>query len=406
MGAFSCKTILSFYKKSDSLKRVYLQAIIDGEPVRVALNFYCRDDQWDRKGIGRVKANHPNATDYNTEILQAIAKANKIASQFRQKEKALTPAQFIEAYENPADELNLIKYLQSQLDLKKPELSENTIKQHNTVINKVKEFNKNLRFGDLNPEMMQRFKNTLSKADLKQSTINKVLKILKQYLSEARKKGKEFEDPFKIMKIREFKSNRLSLTEDELKKIEKYYDGPECTPSHKKLLRYFLFSCYTGLRISDVHEITWANVYDDLLTYLPVKTKKKGEPVIVPLLAEKKYLPEFQPGNNPIFETYSDPVTNRYLKEVAADLGIKKNVTFHTARHTFATLMAEGGHIVETQKMLGHGDIKTTMGYVHASNKSIITAKKKRFSEKKDPNTLEGKDLKPENTNRQSSAPR
>jgi len=64
---------------------------------------------------------------------------------------------------------------------------------------------------------------------------------------------------------------------------------------------------------------------------------------------------------------------------MAQDVEIKKNVTFHTARHTFGTMMAEDGHLVETQRMMGHGDIKTTMEYQHASVKTLIDAKHKRF---------------------------
>lgn len=401
MSAFNVKMILGFYKKQDGARRVYLQAIIERRPVRIPLDFYLKESHFDKKGTGRVKASHPNADDYNAEFLQAIAKANTIASQFRQKSKALSESLFTKEFTNPSDEMNLIKYLKRELELKGPDLSPNTIKQHNTVLNKLEAFNKVLRFGDINPEMMQRFKNSLKKEELKPSTINKILKIVKQYLIEARKKGHEFEDPFKIIKLKTFKSNRIGLSENELKKLEEYYESNECTPSHKKLLRYFIFSCYTGLRISDVGRITWNNIYDDLLSYIPEKTKSKGEPVIVPITKEKKYLPEFKPGNVLVFDKFSDQVTNRYLKKIAAHLGIKKTITFHTSRHTFGTLMAEGGHIVETQRMMGHGDIKTTMGYVHASNKSVINAKNLRFSENNEPNNLTAKD-KAQNLNQKT----
>jgi site-specific recombinase XerD len=77
---------------------------------------------------------------------------------------------------------------------------------------------------------------------------------------------------------------------------------------------------------------------------------------------------------------FADQVVNRYLKRIAMLLDIQKKVTYHTSRHTFGTLMSETGHLAETQKMMGHSNIKTSMSYVHTSNKNLIEAKKKMFS--------------------------
>lgn len=77
---------------------------------------------------------------------------------------------------------------------------------------------------------------------------------------------------------------------------------------------------------------------------------------------------------------FADQVVNRYLKRIAMLLDIQKKVTYHTSRHTFGTLMSETGHLAETQKMMGHSNIKTSMSYVHTNNKNLIEAKKKMFS--------------------------
>jgi len=376
---FSCKIVLSDYARRDGMKLVYLQAIIDRAAARVSMDFYINEKYFDAKGQGSVKSSHPNADTYNTELQMAIAKAQHVASQFRIKNKRITADLFRSEFINPSDEVDVIRYIEKELELRIPELAPNTVKQHNTVINKLKAFQKVIKFIDVSPEMMQKFKNHLKKEKLSDPSINKLLRIVKQYLSDAARKGHEFQDPFVSIKIKSFKSNRLALSERELNSIDEYYQKDDTIESHKKLLRYFLFSCYTGLRISDIAKITWNNIHDDLLVYTPTKTKSKGETVTVPITREKKYLPEFKAGNKPVFETFSDPVSNRYLKKVAEKLKITKNITFHTSRHTFGTLMAEGGHLTETQKMMGHSDIKTTMGYIHTSNKSVIDAKHKRF---------------------------
>lgn len=70
-----------------------------------------------------------------------------------------------------------------------------------------------------------------------------------------------------------------------------------------------------------------------------------------------------------MFETVSDQVTNRTLKEIAANAGIRKNLTTHVARHTFATqFLRKGGHVEVLQKLMGHEKIATTLEYTHVDD--------------------------------------
>lgn len=387
---FSAKISLGRHLKEDGTRCVYLIAIIDRMMTRVPLGFYLEEKFFDTKNR-RVKSSHPNADTYNMELVMALTKANNIGSKFRIQGKRLTTSSFRNEYLNPPDEIDVLKYMRRELSLR-TDFEENTVKSHNTVINKLEQFQKRIPFADIDHNFIQRFKNFMIKAENKTSSIDKVLKVVKHYLDDARKKGTNVEDPFKHIKIKTHKSNRMSLSEAEVLRLDAYYESNSCSSPHKKLLRYFLFSCYTGLRISDIARITWNNIHDDLLIYIPYKTKNSNLQVTVPLTLEKKYLPEFRPGKEPIFDTFSDPVSNRYLKEIiqVESVSIKRNITYHTARHTFASLMAEGGHLPETQKMLGHGNIKTTMEYVHTNTKALIEAKTKRFknTEKESPSNL------------------
>jgi len=291
---FSCKIILAPYAKRDGSRSVCLQAIIDRKAARIPLGFYLEEKYFD--GKNEVRSSHPNHDNLNIEIATAIAHATNVASLFRQQRKALTPLLFKNEFMHPAGEIDLIKFIRAELDLRSPDLALNTIKQHNTVINKLSEFRKVIRFGDLSPDLMQHFKNELRKKN-QGSTVNKLLKIVKQYLSDARKKGHAFEDPFKLIKIKTFRSTRTALSEKELQRLEDYFQKKDCPAGHKKVLRYFLFSCYTGLRISDIGLVTWDNISDDLLTYVPQKTKDKL--VTVPLTREKNICRPSERGSCP-----------------------------------------------------------------------------------------------------------
>ncbi|HEY3406460.1 MAG TPA: site-specific integrase [Ohtaekwangia sp.] len=380
--SFSCKIVLSEYTKENGMRMVYLQAIIDRQRALVPLGFYIQPDSFDgRRQV--VKPSHPNAKDYEAEMLNAVAKANTIASKFRQRDQLLTPEDFRNHFNDPTDRMDLIKFVESELEGKKNQIATNTHKQHVTVINKLKDFRKKgINFNHVTPELMQSFRNYLIEKGNGSATIEKIMKIVKHYLRDARVKGiavKDFE-----MKIRTFKSHRNALTEEEVFRILQYYNKPDSPVNHKKVLRYFLFSCYTGLRISDINVITWASVHDNMLIYTPQKTKFKNEEVKVPLLPiDRKFLPAYTHDREKIFDTYAEPVTNRLLKEIASQCKIKKKLTYHTSRHTFGSLMAEGGDVVAIQRMMGHSDIKTTMGYVHTNEKQLIKAKQQRFGRAK-----------------------
>lgn len=386
--SFSCKIVLGDYEKQDGMRLVYLQAYIDRKRATVPLKFYLQEKLFDQRGQC-VRPQHPNASTYNKELQVAIAKGNTIASNFRLENKTLTPHLFRIEYENPTGELDLIKFLKRTLELRRPTLAINTYRQHLTVVNKLTSFSifkgsthPRIRFADINAELIQEFKNFLIKKENGASTVSKLLKIVKQYLNEARIQDIKVADPFKVIKIKNFKSNRTSLSQKELDRLIKYYEKSDCPRSHKKLLRYFIFSCYTGLRISDIGVVTWNNIHDDVLIFIPTKTKSSNKFTRVPLLdRDKKFLPEYLPDSKPIFETFSFPVSNRYLKDIAVlkEVDIRKKITYHTSRHTFGSLFAEGGNIQALQEMMGHGSITTTMGYVHSSTKSLVDAKKKRF---------------------------
>lgn len=373
--SFSTKIVLAKHTKGDGTRRVYLRAIIDRKPAPVPLDFYVNEKDFDARGQC-IRPTHPNANTYNKEILKKVTEANNIASRFRLEDKQLTPRIFKEEFKHPTTAMDLIRFIREELELKRPTIAESTWKNHNTLINKLSFIRSYIRFGDVNVELVQKLRNKLIKDGNKASTVNNLLKIFKGYLKSARAKGYKVEDPFKAIKIKTFRSNRVGLSLSEVQALERYYDRADCSPTHRKLLRYFLFSCYTGVRISDIGMITWNNIHNDVLMFVPQKTRKDDRLVIVPLLEhDKKFLPEYRPGA--IFDTYSSQVSNRYLKKIAAAVGIKKHITYHTSRHTFASLFAEGGDIQALQRMLGHGSIRTTMEYAKLSTKALIQAKKR-----------------------------
>jgi len=132
--------------------------------------------------------------------------------------------------------------------------------------------------------------------------------------------------------------------------------------------RVFLFGCLTGLRISDMMKLTWSEInYTDEIGYHIIYTQKKTLQNELLQINQQAMdlLGERQDDEFKVFEglIYSD-TKNRLLKNWALDAGVRKNVTFHIARHTFATLqLTMGTDIYTVSKLLGHRKITTTQIY-------------------------------------------
>lgn len=141
----------------------------------------------------------------------------------------------------------------------------------------------------------------------------------------------------------------------------------------------YLFSCYTGLRFSDVKGLTWERIREvnneTMLIYIQQKTKKQEYlPLAKPaldLLAGRKRTKD----NDLIFDLPLNNKANERLKRIATAAGIDdKKVTFHTARHTAATMLLSLGVPIEVvSKILGHADIRTTQIYAKVLAEQVKT---------------------------------
>lgn len=181
-------------------------------------------------------------------------------------------------------------------------------------------------------------------------------------------------NPFKQIKP-ENKPKKLTtevcyLTIDEMNALA---DTP-CL--HPNIKNGFLFSCFSGLRFSDVKGLTWGKLQKDNSgnTFINYVQKKTDKQEYLPIGKEAvKYLPERGGAKDdyPVFNFPSGGYVNMQLRQWAFTAGIKKRVSFHTARHTHATLLLSLEVPIETvSKLLGHSDIKTTQIYAKVIDKS------------------------------------
>ena len=169
-------------------------------------------------------------------------------------------------------------------------------------------------------------------------------------------------------KIHKTESKREYMTIDELRSLI-------ATPMKNEAVKSaYLFSCFCGLRISDIKGLKWGNVSCDNGQYrLEIVMQKTKEPIYLPLSQEAlRWMPERggKTAEDNVFDIPAAEYINKIIKPWAKEAGIIKHFTFHTARHTFATMMLTlGADLYTTSKLLGHTDVRITQIYAKIINR-------------------------------------
>lgn len=224
---------------------------------------------------------------------------------------------------------------------------------------------------------------------LKANSATKTLKFFKTVIIFAQKSGKMTHDPFMNFRFQAEKVDRGFLTDEEIQcMMKKTFDIPRL----EQVRDIFIFSCFSGLAYIDMVNLTEDNIVVlDGKKWIIVNRHKTNVPsnillLDIPLMIIDKYKGKDNSGR--LLPIISNQKMNAYLKEIADVCGIKKRLTCHLARHTFATMTLSKGVPIETvSKMLGHTNIKTTQIYARITNKKIesdmmvLAAKLDKFNE-------------------------
>ena len=210
------------------------------------------------------------------------------------------------------------------------------------------------------------------------STAQKRYQCLRFALSEAQREGVIITNPCDLLadadKIKVPESTRAYLTIEELKTLEAIPTASEGTR------RAYLFMCYCGLRISDVLRLRWADIDTQGEPWtIAIRQQKTQTPLYLPLSDKaREFLPQQGEAapSDPVFASLpTEPAMNRTLKLWAKRAGIEKNVTLHTARHTYATtLLTKGADLYTVSKLLGHSEVATTQIYAKIVDKKKVDA--------------------------------
>jgi len=208
----------------------------------------------------------------------------------------------------------------------------------------------------------------------KENTTAKFLQRFRTIIIMAKNNGWIHVDPFANYKIRFKKTDRGYLTQEE---VDIIMQKEFATERLERVRDIFIFSCLTGLAYIDVKNLRTNNIrtsFDGGL-WVMGKREKTGVSYNVPLLDIPKRIIEKYSGklpDNKVLPVMSNQKMNEYLKEIGTICGIDKGLSYHLARHTFATLtLTKGVSIESVSKMLGHTNIKTTQIYARITDVKV-----------------------------------
>ena len=370
-----------FFVNEKTVKRngttaIYAIVHIENKTLKINTEVSVSLNQWDKIN-GRIMGNDKDTKDSNLTIDRCLAAINEIFVRYRLQSKKLTADLFLREYHNPTHYVDFYVWLDKKISerIQNKEIGHVSGKHHRVLQNKLKEFKSELSFAEIDLNFITSFRNwcRISKNN-NANTIHKTFGYFKAYLNIAKREEIISINPLENFPLRRIEVQRSYLTENQLIKFAEIYKSGEIPENLQNTLRHFLFMCYTGLRISDFRRIKKENADENTLSFVPHKTNsRKLLEIHVPLINQAQVLiADENSDTDYIFNPISDQKMNSHLKNIAGIAGIKKKITNHTARHTFASIFLEKtSDLVTLQRLLGHSDIKETMIYVHTSKTKI-----------------------------------
>ena len=258
---------------------------------------------------------------------------------------------------------SFIAFFEDFIETKRATTSKSNYENYVSIGNYVKAFaGEKCTFANIDEHFCRKFKDFLLKQErISGNTASSYFDKFKYIIREAYKQKMLRGNPAEgIKSIKTVAPRREFLSLDELRALAS-------TPFHyEDLRRACLFASLTGLRYSDIENLTWSAVQSsgDGKYFIRFRQKKTKENEVMPLSADAFSLIGERVGNaEKIFKDLKYYQT-KYIADWILKAGITRKITFHCFRHTFATLqMTFGTEIYTVQKLLGHKNIQTTQIY-------------------------------------------
>ncbi|MDD4405265.1 MAG: site-specific integrase [Parabacteroides sp.] len=379
-----------FYAKRNAVKAngkmpIMGRITVNGEAVQFGAKVEVNPKIWDTKS-GKAVGKTQEVIELNGILESIKATMTKIYRELQERERTVTPERIKNIFfgvevkqqmlldlfkKHNEDVEKLIGISKSKATYQKYEVT----RKHLTNFIKEKYNRSDIGLKEIDYLFISDFEvYLLTICGCNPNTTAKFMQFFKRIVIIAKNNGWLITDPFSNYKIRIKKVDRGYLLQEE---VEAIMAKKFSTKRLEQVRDIFVFSCFCGLAYIDVKKLRKENIrisFDGNL-WIMGKREKTDVPFSIPLLDIPKKILEKYDGtlpDNRILPVPSNQKMNAYLKEIGALCGIDRDLTFHLARHTFATLtLSKGVSIESVSKMLGHTNIRTTQIYARITDSKI-----------------------------------
>ncbi|ASV29291.1 site-specific integrase [Maribacter cobaltidurans] len=383
-----------FYLKGKHFEKdvkvpIYLRLTVNGQRSELSISRKVDPEKWNTR-TGKMRGTNLEANELNSYLDAVRNKINKIHARLVDEGRPFNSSDIKNLYVGKGEKIKMLVQLFEEHNLQMEKLvgvefALGTWKRYHTTKKHVKEFLRteyrkdDVPVRDVNLRFIKGFEYFLkiTKACNHNSAL-KYVNNFKKIIRMAVANDWISKDPFYNYKVQFKTVERDFLSKEELQDLkEKEIDGDRLNVVRDM----FVFCCYTGLSYIDVQKLNQDNIVrhiDGSLWIQAERTKTKSKLGIPILLTAEAILEKYKDhpkvvNGKCVLPVLSNQKSNAYLKEIANLCGIKKNLTTHLARHTFATTvtLSNGVPIETVGKMLGHKNLRTTQHYAKIISKKV-----------------------------------
>jgi len=394
--AYSIKLVQKYLRsKPPQVAPIYIRVIYNRQFFHGLVKKSIKVNDWD-DGNERVKKSHPSVTSLNNYLHKRKMDVEKIMMELDTKYKLIPKSLIIDAVKRKENPTDFMLYFNNHLRTLEKTDRIGTYKKDRVVYHKLNEWlgKSKLNFHDINQKFLAAFEEYLrNKFGNCQSTIHNNMKVLRKLYNQAINEGIMVNDQnlFRKYKLKRGRKKEIVFLSDE--ELERLWQLDLSDKPKDKLHRdMFVFACEAGgLRVSDVILLKWKNIEGgkviinshktDILTSVwltrlsstIVKNydeliKDQNDYVFPVLDKRKKYNPKelFSQIN------INTVLINKTLNHIRLKAQIKKHLSFHVSRHTFAVRgILKGINIKALQQLMGHSNIGMTAQYLDIANPEL-----------------------------------
>ena len=385
-------SVIFIQKKNNSYSiegSIYLRVTINGKRLEISIKKSCPFNDWDGKA-GRISSKTEEAKQTNSLIDTIYRRAFKVYEELINEGKPISTDTFKNKYLGTEERGKTILVIHQQHNSQVNELigreyAAGTAERYATSLRHLQNFIiwrykvKDKPINEINHSFIMDYEHYLR--TVRKCATNSAVKYVKNFKKIIRiclASGWIDKDPFVNYKSKVKQVERAYLSEEELNTMLNMRFTHQRLEAVKDM---FLFSCFTGLAYADVSKLTKDDIVtgidgDKWIQTFRTKTKTRSS---VPLLPQTKFIIEKYRDTpvciikNKLLPVLSNQKMNAYLKEIATLCGITKELTYHIARHTFATTvtLSNGVPIESVSKMLGHTNLRTTQHYAKILDRKV-----------------------------------